>query len=948
MPKIKSFSIDGFDYLKNQWDVELSEGVTALIGPNGSGKTTLLDAWRSSLGLSRFGDRNLNKYIRQEGTITIKYDNLPDANGLRPFRETTEEDMVTIVQRFKRGPRNVERSFYILPGDFDMRRQTLPVKEVLGVEKFMDRMRKVGFTDAYLRILAQPQGQIWSLLTLKPHELFSSLLDITGDREVMDKLNNALDKVNKAKAEHQQIELEVVKGQVSHNELVREQEKLGNYRTWVKEKSLNQTMAKLAKLNELSRARSGCLGNINGADSSIKRIKSELENLNLLTTQFSQEVSELEKQKKEALTERNQADGARRKISQQITELLIEISGLEKELAETENLPQGSEAELRERASDFQEQLEKSNAELIRLRKQYGDLQAELKSLAVDQTYYPEEVRMARHELEKQGISYRQVSDVVEITDPVWSGAIEAFLGANRFGFIIDTVNRKELLRAKRVLRNMICVHQKGYPFWSAKPKPAPGLVIDGHSILAKVSIPKDILGYFTYLNKIKRVVTEDEAERWADEHSVESLAADGYHTMGDGRSRVLRIAGRQYCGLNSRRQRKVIAEQEFMSLQAKITILEKEADSLNRNLQKYVRAIELLPIRENNPGKIAILKEKLETEKQREIAAQTEYEQADLLYQKIFDLHFNLRGEEARHIEQIRQRKNESEQQELLKAKTEETLRRYEGEIDRIKRQLAPEDMNLLSQVHYEARIYEDNVKKIDQNISDFRNNEALIRLLDKIDTIQILVQNSAKRLALSVENLARRENEIKKAQVIYQQCLEDYRQHIKHIFAVLEQKLQAKAGEYDIRVNLRSRLKEDGEVDKDEIDLKVAFGDKALASYHSGDLSGGQKTVVSILLIMAAVQASAEINDENGGNIDFLIFDEPAASLDSHWFEEVGLFFKKSGLQIFFTAPEDEKIKNCWWVNQGIFTAIKKPGDKYAPPLDIVKFVPDVAEVG
>lgn len=547
---------------------------------------------------------------------------------------------------------------------------------------------------------------------------------------------------------------------------------------------------------------------------------------------------------------------------------------------------------------------------------------------------------MARQELERQGISYRQVSDVIEIIDPEWRGAIEAYLGANRFAFIIDAENRNELLKAKGILRNL------KYPYWYAKPKAA-YLAIDKESVLAKVSIPQDILGYFSNLNRIKCIITEDEAERYADEKGIESLAADGYHTYGDSRSRVLDVNQKQYCGKNVREQRKKEVAGLILNLQPRIADLEKDTKTLSSSLQLYLRAVQLLTVKEYNPLRIASLKEDLDIVLQQSDDAQRQYEEADSKWKAIHKNQLEVEREETIYRETIQQKKNEMEKLKDLKMKTEETSKKNSEDIELLQGQLTQSDMELLSTVQYEARYYEDNVKNLEGKISEFKNDEASIKLLGKIEIIGELVKNSAKRLAVSEQNMTARQREIEKAERVYQTCLEDYRQHTKHIFAVLDQKFRQKAGEYGIRTSICSKLKEEGEVTKDEADLKVAFDDKALDSYQKGELSGGQKTVVSILLIMAAVQASCEINGQQSGNIDFLILDEPAASLDSHWLEEVGRFFQKSGLQIIITAPEDEKLRNCWWINQGIFTALKKSGERFAPPLDIVKFVQKDAAV-
>lgn len=934
---MKSISIDGFDYMKDQWNVELSEAVVALIGPNGSGKTTLLDSLRSTMGLSQFGDRNLRKYIRNEGIIAIKYDNTPDSSGLRPFREIIHKDVdiITVVQKFKRGSRNPERVFYIIEGDFDTQNDNLPfAKEMLGVEAFMTKMQKVGFSDAYLKILGQPQGQIWSLLSLKPHELFTSLLDITGDQVILEKLKGAIGKVATAKSEQQQIAFEVATARNNHNNLEREKESIDEYKGWVVEKAQNQVMAKLATLNGYTRTRTSCISGIGQYKKNMKILEGELVNLHSLMTNILEKKAELERQWNETREEREKADRLRGNIAKQVSDLQVNIKVMEQQLEEVKRLPYGTEEELKEKVVEIQSNLNDVNKELYDLNTDLSYFKNELESLKVNQNYYSGDVREARCELKRQGISYRQVSDVIEITDPEWSAAIEAYLGVNRFAFIIDARSRDELLRAKRALR------QIKYPYWCAKPKTS-SVAVDKDSVLAKVSIPEDILGYFSHLNRIKRVTTEDEAERYADEWGIESLAADGYHTYSDSRSHVLKIDRPQYCGQKAREHRKNIVESSINEMQMRIYVLEQEAKILSSNLQNYLRAIQLLPVRESNTSKIILLRQQLDQEKQQLIIAQKQYEEADSQWQVIHRKQLEVQKDETSCVETILQRENDLNRQKAEKIKTEETLKKTEENIEQLQKQLSLEDKELLSSVQYEARIYEDNVKQLERQISEFKNDEVSIKLLSKMETISSLVLNSAKRLALSEQNLSSRQKEIEKAERVYQACLEDYRQHIKHIFSVLDQKLEQKASEYGIRTTLNSKLKEDGEVTKDEVELKVAFDDKELTSYQTGDLSGGQKTVVSILLIMASVQASAEINGEQSRNIDFLIFDEPAASLDSHWFEEVGRFFQKSGLQIILTAPEDEKLRNSWWINQGIFTSLKRAGERYAPPLDIIKFV-------
>lgn len=939
MPKIKTISIDGFDYMKDQWNIGLSEAVVALIGPNGSGKTTFLDGIRSSIGLSQFGDRNLSKYIRQEGVIAIKYDNSPDFNGARPFREivNTDEDTITVVQKFKRGSKHPERVFYIIPGDFDPKNVDLPpFKEALGVEAFMGKMQKVGFSDAYLRILNQAQGQIWSLLTLKPYELFTSLLDVTGDQVVMKKLNDAMEKVTRAKADHQQIAYEVSESRNRHMNLEKEKQTLDSYKDWVDKKALYQVMAKLATLNGYIRTRTSCISSINKYTENIEAYENELKKLQLSKAETLNKKTVLEGQKINAIEQRNEALMQRNEINEQVNSLKIEIGLLEAQLVEVEGLPQGTLDELERAVREIQGRLFKANTDLVNKQKQLSELNAELQSLNNNQTRYFEQIRNARRELEQHNIAFRQISDVIEIIDPEWAPAIEAHLGGNRFAFIIDALNRDELLKAKHILRSI------KYPYWCAKPKPAT-IAVDKDSVLAKMSIPQDILGYFINLNRIMRVNTEDEAERYADEYSMESLAVDGYHTSSDSRSRVLDISKPLVCGQKIREQRKKEVESTIIELKLKLSNLTEETQKLNASLPNYLRAIHLSSVKENNPPKIKLLTEKLVIEVEKCTRAQNEFDEADSNYQIIHKQQLDIQAEESQCTAAILQNENDVKLQRELKARTEATKKKNDQDIGQIQREIEPKHLELQTTVEFEAAVYEKWVKEYDRLISDFRTEEPTAKLLEKMETIERLVENSAKRLTASEQNLVERKMQIEKAERIYQTCLEDYRQHIRHIFSLLDQKFQQKTSEYGIKTSLRPKLKEDGEVIKDEVDLKVAFDDKALAPYTSGDLSGGQKTVVSILLIMAAVQASAEINGQKSGNIDFLIFDEPAASLDSHWLEEVGRFLQQSGTQIILTLPEDEKLRNCWWADQGIFTALKKTGERYAPPLDIVKFIPD-----
>ncbi|MFP5503641.1 MAG: AAA family ATPase, partial [Candidatus Sericytochromatia bacterium] len=197
----------------SNWDcwqpvsVPLDEPIVMLAGPNGSGKTTFLDGIRIILNASKLSTkRRRHKYMRdrRKMTVVLALVSNYEFNGQRPFTcLNIHEDMVTLACVLVPAQNGVESRYMILPGDADFAsvQSAYTSNKYYGPGEYSDILFKAGVSRSLLSILALEQGETNKLTERSPHELFTYVMQIKGQRQVFDRYSDAKDTYHRALSE---------------------------------------------------------------------------------------------------------------------------------------------------------------------------------------------------------------------------------------------------------------------------------------------------------------------------------------------------------------------------------------------------------------------------------------------------------------------------------------------------------------------------------------------------------------------------------------------------------------------------------------------------------------------------------------------------------------------------------------------------------------------------
>ena len=181
------------------WDhvrVPLDEQVVMIAGPNGSGKTTFLDALRVLLGARSLSTaRKLGSYIRGNTKVVVikgvVNNPLRKGFGRRPFTHRgVFDDEATLACIIQKKGGNWQRRYAILPGDASLEAIRAHDK-LLSPDEYSRDLEKAHLPRTLLKILALEQGETNKLCKRSPNQLLEYVLEMQGDKEVMDNYSTA-------------------------------------------------------------------------------------------------------------------------------------------------------------------------------------------------------------------------------------------------------------------------------------------------------------------------------------------------------------------------------------------------------------------------------------------------------------------------------------------------------------------------------------------------------------------------------------------------------------------------------------------------------------------------------------------------------------------------------------------------------------------------------------
>jgi chromosome segregation ATPase len=434
---IKSLELVHWDYWQRIKNIPLDAKIITIAGQNGSGKTTLLDALRTLFGLDCSMGRTYKHYARHSGQQTAwlraVVDNKPQGKQLsnRPFRSSGffAEDEVTLFCQIQKNGGDWKRQYLMRPGNVDIEEVT-EANDWLGVENYRKRLANAGLSPAMAKVLALEQGETDKLCEYAPRQLLDLVFQVFGDKEVLDAYDEAKRHQRDTEEELKRFEAEL---EGSRTNLEGLRLRVANYHQWeTLHKERRNLQEEVLPSLEYHEAREKAAG----ISRQLREARKPLAQADQVLADKRNEVAKQAKALQDAQQQETLLEQEQTALTSRLNLINSKLKPLES-LAEQKSRLQKLAAESGADVADAAAQLEAKEAELQKLRAQRDAVtsriaqdKATINALS-GKTAMPEpdNVRAMRRALNDAGIPHAMLSDIVEVTDPKWQGAVEGVLG---------------------------------------------------------------------------------------------------------------------------------------------------------------------------------------------------------------------------------------------------------------------------------------------------------------------------------------------------------------------------------------------------------------------------------------------------------------------------------------------------------------------------------------
>jgi chromosome segregation ATPase len=434
---IKSLELVHWDYWQRIKNIPLDAKIITIAGQNGSGKTTLLDALRTLFGLDCSMGRTYKHYARHSGQqsawLRAVVDNKPVGKQLsnRPFRHSGffSDDEVTLFCQVQKNGGDWKRQYLMRPGNVEIEEVT-EATDWLGVENYKKRLASAGLSPAMSQVLAREQGETDKLCEYAPRQLLDLVFQVFGDKEVLDAYDEAKRHQRDTETELKRFEAELETSRINLEGL---RLRVANYHQWEdlhKEKrGLQEEVLPALEYHE-AREKAAAISR------NLKEARKPLLAADSILAEKRQQLAAQQRALTEAQKQETQLEQEATELASRLTQVNQKLKPLESLLEQKERLQKLSldaGADLAEVAN----QLNEKEAELAKQKQQRDNIAAriagELATISALQGKSampePEAQRQMRRALRDEGIAHAMLSDIVEVTDPKWQGAVEGVLG---------------------------------------------------------------------------------------------------------------------------------------------------------------------------------------------------------------------------------------------------------------------------------------------------------------------------------------------------------------------------------------------------------------------------------------------------------------------------------------------------------------------------------------
>ena len=928
---IKSLELVHWDYWQRIKNIPLDAKIITIAGQNGSGKTTLLDAMRTLFGLDCSMGRTYKHYARHSGQqsawLRAVVDNKPIGRQLsnRPFRHSGffADDEVTLFCQVQKNGGDWKRQYLMRPGNVEIEEVT-EATDWLGVENYRKRLASAGLSPAMSKVLALEQGETDKLCEYAPRQLLDLVFQVFGDKEVLDAYDEAKRHQRDTETELKRFEAELETSRINLEGL---RLRVANYHQWSdlhKEKAtLREEVLPALEYHEAREK----------AQANSRNLREARKPLQQADSQLAEKRSQLAAQQR-ALTE---AQKLETELEQENTELAKRLSEVNTRLKPLESLLEQRDrlqklsADAGADIAEVAKQLEEKEAELARQKSARESISTkiagELATISALQGKSampePEAQRLMRRALRDEGIAHAMLSDIVEVTDPKWQGAVEGVLGG--YASVVLLENAKDAPSAYRL------AEKERYRHFIV-PDCVSAPVVKDDSLLSVVRFSSKAPGWL--IDQLERIERVDSVDDGFKSRAEEWITPDAYHRERRGGRSLFVEPSRYRFGAAGKTQR-------LEAIQKSLPALEQKEDALTLAISKLaaevgglkariagVDAAKELSARQAEFEEAARAIQPLKTERLEVGARLGELQtlsknatvnrtRADTVWQNArMSLSEAEAGMRLNHRRQIDQRSEH--------AKALLDLRRNWRSVPANWKN--PDWRGDLVAKHQNAHQVNLRLGSLEQSLAreDWELDATVIdqyqRLNDQLDSRQTETEERRYQNNRAIEATGN-------ARGAY---IERLRYTIKAYTKNIKE-LGALAG-IDVQADPVRLENDDVQLAQAGLHVRFKFDGKDQIGMNDGEASGGQQVMKSLVLLIGLLKS-----EEGSGG--FVFIDEPFAHLDIRNIQLVGEFLKNTDAQYLMTTPLTHNTDVYDPSELTLITSKKKKDMQWAQPIFVLQ---------
>lgn len=906
-----------------RFSLPLEAQIVTIIGPNGSGKTTLLDGFRTLLALKCSGKRDYKRYVRnaKEPVAWLRgvVDNERSSTGRYPFFPLID-GTITLACRIRKQGGDWVRQYAIHEGDVSI--EDIEARGIwIGVNDYRRRLESAGLTPAIAEVLALEQGDTDKLCEYSPRALLDLVFHVFGEKEILDNYSQAKQEQREAERELKEMErtLEAMNHRVEA--MIGRANRYIEWQTLQRERvQLEQQVLPRLELSELHSAILNARHQHVGTRRNLREKQWQLEDLHTRLVETQAGLEQAGPNLIQSRIRQSDANTGFMKIRE-------EIRGLEAKLNERQRLQEiaaadGSDiAEQAEQLAQLRQQLSELRVEIRSREQRIEDLNSLSKALKGGQPPSQPFVESFRAALDEAGIRHEMLTDIVEVSDPHWQGAVEAILAPYRHIVLLKKSSDRAAawaLGEKLKYRHFVVAER------SEAPR------ADKGSLLEVVRFAADAPDWLTrQLNRVQRVEDANAGARL--DKDQEWITREGFYRERRG-GRYIGVAAHDYhFGEGARRSRRIAAEEEIDRLSAEIEQHKRKQEPLTQRitvLQASVAGVDAANMLAARADEFRLASEQLEQLKHNALKASDEVIAANQGFDEMQEAKSRLDSRMTELNYKIQQLQNDTLR---LKAGNDAHKREQIQRLEalRVRRDALPPELWQNRAELKQLKVDFESVGMVRREMA--RLDERLEREDWEVDENVLVLRDKLREELKQMESqTSSRQREFDRVMELCDEARGAYITVLRNTVRRYGKNIRALGELAGIEVHVEAPHLENDDTILAQAGLTVQFNfdRKGMMGLNDGEASGGQQVMKSLILLIGLMMDEAR----PGG---FVFIDEPFAHLDVFNIDKVSSFLKSTQAQYLITSPTTHNVNVFEPSELTLVTRKKQPGEDWAQPI-------------